>query len=51
MTRAAPVSMTKPQDKAVATANVPADQVDDWKADGWSLVEPPVAEGKTKAKT
>lgn len=51
MTRAAPVSMTKPQDKAVATANVPADQVDDWKADGWSVAEKPAAEAKTKAKT
>jgi len=51
MTRAGPVSMTKPQDKAVATANVPADQVETWKADGWSVAETPVAERKAKAKT
>lgn len=51
MTRAAPVSMTKPQDKALATANVPADQVETWKAEGWSEAEPPATEGKTKAKT
>jgi hypothetical protein len=43
--------MTKPQDKAVATANVPAEQVETWKADGWSEAEKPAAEGKAKAKT
>jgi hypothetical protein len=31
------VKMTKPEGDAIATANVPADQVDVWKEAGWRV--------------